>query len=76
MQDPEILLRVWAEHFQKLGETKLGDSLDACEQKKRVEIMEKQSYLNEEFLLDDPFSAEEVSGAIYSQIERKEGTWS
>ena len=76
VQDPEILLKVWAEHFHKLGETKLGDSLDACERKKRVETMEKQSYMNEEFLLDDPFSAEDVSGAIRRLKGRKEGTWS
>ncbi len=64
VQDPEVLLKVWAEYFQKLGESRLGDTPDACERKTKVESLEMQSYGNEEFLLDDPFSAEEVAGAV------------
>ena len=64
VQDPEVLLKVWAEHFQKLGESKLGATTDACQWKRKVESLESQSHSNEEFLLDVPFTAEEVSGAV------------
>lgn len=29
VQDPEVLLKVWAKHFQNLGESKLGATADA-----------------------------------------------
>ena len=64
VQDPEVLLKVWAEHFQKLGESMLGATTDACQWKRKVESLESQSHLNEEFLLDVPFTAKEVSGAV------------
>ena len=37
---------------------------DACQWKRKVESLESQSHSNEEFLLDVPFTAEEVSGAV------------
>ena len=64
MQDPEVLLKVWAEHFQTLGESRLGATTDACQWKRKVESLESQSHSNEEFLLDVPFTTEEVSGAV------------
>ena len=64
VRDPEVLLKVWAEHFQTLGESRLGATTDACQWKRKVESLESQSHSNEEFLLDVPFTAEEVSGAV------------
>ena len=43
---------------------RLGATTDACQWKRKVESLESQSHSNEEFLLDVPFTAEEVSGAV------------
>ena len=64
VQDPEVLLKVWVEHFQKLGESRLGATTDACQRKRKVESLEAQSHSNEEFLLDVPFTAEGVPGQL------------
>ena len=64
VQDPEMLLKVWAEHFKMLGESKLGDASNSSERMSKVDSLEMQSHNNEEFLLDVPFSAEEVAGAV------------
>ena len=53
VQDPE-----------KLGKSRVGATTDACHWKRKVESLESQSHSNEEFLLDVPFTAEEVSGAV------------
>ena len=64
VQDPEALLKVWTDHFKALGESKLEDAPDSSERKSNVDALEMQSHGNEEFLLDVPFSAEEVAGAV------------
>ena len=71
VQDPEVLLKVWAEHFHKLGESRLGATPDACQGERKTESLESQSHSNEEFLLDVPFAAEEVSGAVTRLKGRK-----
>jgi len=64
VQDPEKPLSIWVQHFQNLGESRLGHTTDSHERTKKVESLEMQSHMTEEFLLDAPFSAEEVSRAV------------
>ena len=71
VQDPEMLLKVWAEHFKMLGESKLGDPPYSSERMSKVDSLEMQSHNNEEFLLDVPFSAEEVAGAVRFKLKGK-----
>ena len=71
VQDPEILLQVWVEHFQKLMRSRAEHIQDLCELKQKVEEMETLSHGNEEFLLDVPFTAEEVARAIARLKGRK-----
>ena len=71
IQDPETLLKVWAEHFQKLSESRLGDTPDMISWKDKMRLLEVQSCMNEEFLLDVPFTAEEVSKAVNRLNRRK-----
>ena len=61
MQDADSLLEIWAEHFGKLTESRLGDTFDGANQREKMRMLESQSLMNEEYLLDAPFTAEEVS---------------
>ena len=71
IQDPETLLAVWVEHFQKQGELRLGDTPEMFSWIDKMQLLEIQSHKNEEFLLDVPFTAEEVSGAVNRLKMRK-----
>ena len=70
MQDPECLLKHCVGHFKKLAELRLGDTQDGAEQKEKIRILDLQSYMNEEFLLDVPFTTKEVSAAV-SKLKKK-----
>ena len=48
VQDPEILLQVWVEHFQKLMKSRAEHTQDLCELKQKVEEMETLSHGNED----------------------------
>ena len=52
VQDPEVLLQVWAEHFQKTVKSRVESTPDLCELKQKVEEMETLSHEHEELLLD------------------------
>lgn len=71
VQDPEMLLKVWAEHFKTLGESRLGDAPDSTDRESKVVSLEQESHSNEDFLLDDRFSAKEVAGAVLKLKGRK-----
>ena len=70
VQDPEVL-QVWAEHFQKLMKSRVESVPDLSELKQKVEAMETLSRENEEFLLDVPFTAEEVARVVARLKGRK-----
>ena len=70
VQDPDCLLKIWAEHFGKLAESRLSDISDGVEQREKMSELEFQSHKNEEYLLDVPFTAEEVSRAV-SKLKKK-----
>ena len=36
VQEPETLLKVWAEHFQKLGESRFGDTTEMFSKKDKM----------------------------------------
>ena len=70
VNQPEVLLDVWAQHFGKLAKLKVSDSgLQglSCEMDK----LASRSVSNEEFTLDVPFSAEEVATAVKKLKGRK-----
>jgi len=73
VQDPEAVLQVWVEHFQKLMKSRVESTHGLCELKQKVEAMETLSHENEELLLDMPFTAEEVARVI-ARLKGKEGT--
>ena len=58
MQDPDRLLQIWVEHFGKLAESRLGDSSDGVDRREKMKMLELQSHVNEECLLDVFFTAE------------------
>ena len=64
IQDPETLLKVWAEHFNKVGELRLGDTPKTFSRKDKMRLLEVQFCKNEVFLFDVHFTAEEMSRAI------------
>ena len=64
VQDPEVLLQMWVEHFQKLMKSRVESVPDLSELKQKVEAIETLSHENEEFLMDVPFTAEEVARAV------------
>ena len=68
---PEVLLQVWVEHFQKLMKSRVESVPDLSELKQKVETMKTLSHENEEFLLDVPFTAEEVARAVARLKGRK-----
>ena len=71
VEDLDMLLKVWADHFQHLGESKLGQSLDSCEWIKMVDSLAMSSLLDEDCLLDVPFTTEDISRAIKKLKARK-----
>ena len=72
MQDPERLLKIWANHFRVLAESSLsygqGNSDEWVEKIKRLEAL---SYENEEYLLDVPFTSDEVARAVHKLKKKK-----
>lgn len=64
VQDPEALLHVWVQHFQKLSKSKEESTPGLCGLRKMVELLETQSHMHEELLLDEPFMVDEVTRAI------------
>ena len=72
VRDPETLLNVWVSHFQKLAaESRLDESDRGKDLQEKMKGLENQSYQNEEFLLDVPFTADEVTRALARLKKRK-----
>ena len=75
VQDPDRLLQILVEHFRKLAESRLGDSSDGGDRREKMKMLELRSHMNEEYLLDVPFTAEEVIyGCVHA--EKEGSTWS
>ena len=51
-------------HFQKLEESRLDYTDRGKDLQEKIKVLENQSHQNEEFLLDVPFKADEVSRAV------------
>ena len=68
-----MLLKVWADQFQHLGESRLGRTPDSCERKRMVDSLEMSSHFDEDRLLDVLFTMEDVFRAI-NKNESKQGT--
>ena len=68
VQNTERLLKVWADHFRVLSESRLGVSHGSYDEK--IRKLEAASYGNEEHLLDVPFTSEEVFIAV-SKLKKK-----
>ena len=65
------LLDAWVDHFSNLAKSQVKDSpqlMDLCNQ---VNGLLSQSMENEEFILDVPFSPEEVERAVKRLKKRK-----
>ena len=58
VQDPERLLKVWANHFRVLAESSLSDGQgNSDEWVEKIKRLDALSYENEEYLLDVPFTS-------------------
>ena len=55
VQDPDCLLKIWAEHFGKLAESRLGDISDGAEQREKMSELELQSHKNDKIFVGCPF---------------------
>ena len=72
VQDPERLLKVWANHFRVLAESSLSDGHgNSDEWVEKIKRLEALSYENEEYLLDVPFTSDEVSRAVHKLKKKK-----
>ena len=71
VQDPETLLKVCVSHFRKLAELRLDETDKGKDLQEKIKVLENQSHQNEEFLLDVPFTADEVSRAVARLKKRK-----
>ena len=67
----EELVGVWAQHFKTLAESRREENDGLDELEKRVQKLAEISKGNEEYILDVPFSAEEVENAIARLKRRK-----
>ena len=61
MNDPEVLSQNWAEHFEKIA-TSREEDLEVL--KAKVDGLYSSSLENEEYLVDVPFTVEEVAVAV------------
>lgn len=64
LSDPQALLAVWADHFGRLSQSKVGTEPQLQKLECRVAELLSESYRNEKKLLDTPFCAEEVTDAV------------
>ena len=72
VQDLERLLKVWANHFQVLAESNLSDGEgNSDEWVEKIKRLEALSYENEEYLLDVPFTSDEVARAVHKLKKKK-----
>ena len=72
MQDPEHLLNLWANHFKVLVRSHLQEDLEnSGERMRKTEELESLFHLNEEFLLNVPFTSDEVTRAVHKLKRRK-----
>ena len=59
----EDLLCIWADHFTELSKSKINDSEGLQHVNDKVESLFNESLLNKEYLLDTPFTVEELEQA-------------
>ena len=64
VNQPEPLLDVWAQHFGKLAKSKVSDSEGIKGLSCEMDKLASRSVSNKEFVLDVPFSVEEVATAV------------
>ena len=67
----EDLLHIWADHFTKLSKSKINDSEGLQRLNDKVQSLFNESLLNEEYLLDTPFTVEELEQAPLEAEEEK-----
>ena len=56
----EDLLRIWADHFTELSKSKINDSEGLQRLNDKVQSLYNIPLSNEEYLLDTPFTVEEL----------------
>ncbi len=71
MNEPEALLDVWAQHFGKLTKSNVNESDGLKVLQQKMDTLASESVSNEEYVLDVPFSDEEVAMAVWKLKGRK-----
>ena len=67
----EDLLCIWADHFTELSKSKINDSEGLQHLNDKVQSLFNESLLNKEYLLDTPFTVEELEQALRKVKKRK-----
>ena len=62
--DTEVLLAEWVRHFESLAKSKSNEIPDLGTLQKKMDLLEELSKDNKEYLLDTPFTSEEIAAAI------------
>lgn len=60
------LMGVWVGHFNSLAKSRANADPGLTSLREELNEMEERLHTNEEYLIDIPFSTEEVAGAIHS----------
>ena len=63
-KDPTSLLEAWSNHFESLAKSRILECEELQELQEQVNVRVCQSLENEEYILDVPFSFEEVENAV------------
>ena len=66
-----IPMNVWCQHFQSLGESRAGELAELRKLTDKIDSLAVKSFENEEFILDVPFTEDEVSYAVKRLKGRK-----
>ena len=64
VRDPDEMMDVWCQHFRSLGESRASELAELRELTDKIDSLAAKSFENEEFILDVPFTEDEVSNAV------------
>jgi hypothetical protein len=71
VDDQAVLVQKWAEHFRSVASSRVDSVRELEDLKLKVDGLLPSSFKNEEYLLDVPFTAEEVHAAVRKLKGRK-----
>ena len=70
VSDKEEMLKIWAQHFESLATSGVSEREELRSLAEKMQELTERSKGNEEYILDVPFTAEEVERAL-SRLKRR-----